>query len=151
GAPARRSLFFFAGSLRLAGQPLLSAWVRSSRFTGGKMRKLFLSTLAWLFLAAPVMAQSAPVPAVSPVPPDLLATPPSSEQHRPDLPSLEAIENELRARLGRAGFSDIEMIPTSFLVRAKDAAGNSVVLVISPDSVAELKQNDTTNGAAPRD
>jgi len=115
------------------------------------MRKLFLSTLAWLFLAAPVMAQSAPVPAVSPVPPDLLATPPGSEQHRPDLPSLEAIENELRARLGRAGFSDIEMIPTSFLVRAKDAAGNSVVLVISPDSVAELKQNDTTNGAAPRD
>ena len=86
------------------------------------MRKLLLSTLSWLLFVAPVMAQTAPFPVVSPVPPDLLATPPSSEQHRPDLPTLEAIENELRARLGRAGFTDIEMIPTSFLVRAKDAS-----------------------------
>ena len=104
------------------------------------MRKLLLSTLTWLLFVAPVMAQSTPVPAVSPVPPDLLATPPSAEQHQPGLPTLESIENELRARLGRAGFNDIEMIPTSFLVRAKEAAGNSVVLVLSPDSFAELKQ-----------
>jgi hypothetical protein len=78
------------------------------------------------------------------VPPDVLATPPNSEQHQPDMPTLEWIENELRTRLARAGFTDIEMIPTSFLVRAKDAAGNSVMLVLSPDSSVELKQ------AAPR-
>jgi len=108
------------------------------------MRKLLLSSLAWLVFVAPIMAQSTPVPAVSPVPPDVLATPPNSEQHQPDMPTLESIENELRARLGRAGFTDIEMIPTSFLVRAKDAGGNFVMLVLSPDSSVELKQ------AAPR-
>ena len=104
------------------------------------MRQLLFSTLAWLAFVAPVMAQSPAVPTVSPLPPDLLETPPGSEQHRPDMPTLEAIGNELRARLSRAGFTDIEMIPTSFLVRAKDADGKSVVLVLSPDSFAELKQ-----------
>jgi len=114
------------------------------------MRKPFLSTFAGLIFVAPAMAQSV-IPSVSPVPPDL-ATPPSAEErHQPDMPTLESIENELRARLARAGFTDIEMIPTSFLVRAKDAAGNSVMLVLSPDSAAELKQDGTANSAAPPD
>jgi|SRR5262245_12895410 len=113
------------------------------------MREPFLSTFAVLVFVAPVMAQSA-IPSVSPVPPDL-ATPPSAECHQQDMPTLESIENELRARLARAGFTDIEMIPTSFLVRAKDAAGNSVMLVLSPDSAAELKQDGSPNSAAPPD
>jgi hypothetical protein len=64
-----------------------------------------------------------------------------------------SIEDALRTRLGRAGYTDIEMVPTSFLVRAKDAKGNPVIIEVSPDSATELKvapqdgQDDT--GAAP--
>jgi hypothetical protein len=52
----------------------------------------------------------------------------------------------LRTRLAHAGFTDIEMVPTSFLVRAKDADGNSVTLVLSPDSVAEFKSVPSQDG-----
>jgi len=121
-----------------------------------RMRKLLLSTLVSLGCVAPVMAEEAPQRAVSPVPPDLATPAPSPSQQQKDTQSIEAIEEGLRTRLARAGFTDIEMVPTSFLVRAKEAAGNAVMLVVSPDSVAELKQappqdgeDDTTGMATP--
>jgi hypothetical protein len=37
-----------------------------------------------------------------------------------------------------AGFTDIRVMPESFLVRAKDKRGRPVMMVINPDSVAEV-------------
>jgi len=112
------------------------------------MRKALASTLAWLVCATPVMAQDAAQPVVSPAPEDLLTPAPNTNQQQKDThgrqpmgtPTIQSIEDGLRKRLARAGFTDIEMIPTSFLVRAKDAHGNAVMLVLSPDTVAEYKQ-----------
>jgi hypothetical protein len=118
------------------------------------MRKLLASTLVGIACVTPVMAQDAPQPAVSPVPQDLVTPAPKPTQQQKDAQSIQAIEDGLRMRLAHAGFTDIEMIPTSFLVRAKDANGNAVMLVLSPDSAAELKQapaqdgDDETTGSA---
>jgi DNA-nicking Smr family endonuclease len=54
-----------------------------------------------------------------------------------------AIEQSVQARLGLAGYTDIQMLPTSFLVRAKDRDGNSVTLVLGPESMTQ------SNDAAP--
>jgi len=46
----------------------------------------------------------------------------------------------LRADLAKA-FTDITIMPTSFLVRAKDSRGNSVMMVINPDTSAEVTEH----------
>jgi hypothetical protein len=127
-----------------------------------RMRKFIVSTLALAAVASPVMAQSAQ--AVSPVPEDLAAPAAranqkgaqikpqkeagkSNQQPQPsqaDQPvTAQSVEDGLRTRLAHAGFTDIEMLPTSFLVRAKDANGNPVMLVLSPGSAAEFMQGGT--------
>jgi hypothetical protein len=62
----------------------------------------------------------------------------------------------LRAELTKAGYTDINIMPTSFMVRAKDSQGNPVMMAISPDSVTAIMQenaNANTNrnaaGATP--
>lgn len=66
------------------------------------------------------------------------------------------IGDALRADLTKAGYTDINIMPTSFMVRAKDSQGNPVMMAISPDSVTAIMQEDAeanTNrnatGAAP--
>jgi hypothetical protein len=46
----------------------------------------------------------------------------------------------LRADLAKAGFTDITITPSSFLVRAKDSRENPVMLVIDPAEAAEPPQ-----------
>ncbi len=46
-----------------------------------------------------------------------------------------AIRQQIQTDLSQAGFTDIKMMPESFLVRAKDKRGNPVMMVINPDSV----------------
>jgi hypothetical protein len=129
-----------------------------------KMRKVIVSTFVWLVCVVPAIAQDAQQPTPSPTSrnqpataanPDQQqnpasreqgATVPNADQQHNDVPSTQFVEDALRTRLARAGFSDIEMMPTSFLVRAKDANGNPVMLVLSPDSVTELKQGAPQNG-----
>jgi hypothetical protein len=50
------------------------------------------------------------------------------------------IGSALRAELTKAGYTDINIMPTSFMVRAKDSQGNPVMMVISPDSVTAIQQ-----------
>jgi hypothetical protein len=124
------------------------------------MRKFVVATFVCLACVMPIMAQG--VQAVSPVPEDLATPAPvpdanqqpkdaQNQQHREGV-TAQLVEDGLRTRLAHAGFTDIEMIPTSFLVRAKDADGNSVMLVLSPDTVAEFKQRapqDDQDDSAP--
>lgn len=62
----------------------------------------------------------------------------------------QQIRQQIRKNLAQAGFSDIQLMPSSFLVRAKDKNGNSVMMVISPHSVASVtkvpRQGNSTTG-----
>ena len=50
----------------------------------------------------------------------------------------EPLRQQVRDNLAKAGFSDIHIMPTSFMVRAKDQSGNPVMMVINPDSFTEV-------------
>jgi hypothetical protein len=50
------------------------------------------------------------------------------------------IRQQVKKNLQDAGFSDINIMPSSFLVRAKDKSGNPVMMVINPDSITTLTQ-----------
>jgi hypothetical protein len=54
---------------------------------------------------------------------------------------------DLRNMLQKSGYTDIRVAPTSFMVRAKDSDGNTVVMSISPDSFTEFTGVNTTNGS----
>lgn len=64
-------------------------------------------------------------------------------------PAAMHIAQKMRTDLGKAGFTDIHIMPSSFLVRAKDSSGNPVMMVINPDSVTEItEQNSGANNSA---
>jgi len=99
------------------------------------VRKLLVSTLVSLVFIAPVRAQDLLQPGVTAMPPQLETPAPGSDQ-REKPKGTQRVEDALRSRLARAGFTDIEVMATSFLVQAKDADGNPVMLMFSPEPVA---------------
>lgn len=48
------------------------------------------------------------------------------------------VSQKLRDDLTKAGFTNITIMPSSFLVRAKDSQGNPMIMVINPDSVTAV-------------
>ena len=59
------------------------------------------------------------------------------------------ISQKLRNDLTNAGFTDIRIMPESFMVRAKDSQGNPVMMVINPDSVTAITEEvQSTNSAS---
>jgi hypothetical protein len=62
----------------------------------------------------------------------------------------EPLRQQVRDNLTRAGFTDIKIMPTSFLVRAKDQSGNPVMMVMNPDSFSEVTTLPATNGNPPK-
>lgn len=62
---------------------------------------------------------------------------------------LQSIQQQLRQNLQRAGFTDVQVMPSSFLVRAKDPGGNPVMMVINPDSVTAVTESDVGTPAIP--
>ena len=96
-------------------------------------------------LATPSFAASAGAPAGtnaagSNANPTMSAAPNGAGMH---------IAQKMKDDLGKAGFTDIRIMPSSFLVRAKDSSGNPVMMVINPDSVTEItEQNLGTNANA---
>ena len=59
------------------------------------------------------------------------------------------IGQRLRADLGKAGYTDITIMPSSFIVHAKDSQGNPVMMVVSPDSVTAItEENARANSAS---
>ena len=43
------------------------------------------------------------------------------------------VAQKLRSDLGKAGYTNITIMPSSFIVRAKNSEGSPVMMVISPD------------------
>jgi hypothetical protein len=87
------------------------------------MRRMLILILVPLGWAMPASAQNSP--------PDQAAQPAPACQ----APSAQSIGQNIRADLARAGYRDIQMVPDSFVVRAKDPTGASVMMVLSPNSI----------------
>ena len=58
----------------------------------------------------------------------------------------QSIPQQVKNNLEQAGFSDIKIMPQSFLVRAKDKNGDPVMMVINPDSVVAVTEYNGANG-----
>jgi hypothetical protein len=58
------------------------------------------------------------------------------QQQNPPQPG--QIQENIRQNLQAAGFTDIRMMPSSFMVRAKDRDGNPVMMLINPDSIEAM-------------
>lgn len=97
------------------------------------MRAILLASAAVLALSQIASAQD-----VNNSQPPATANQTASKQH---------LGADLRNMLQKSGYTDIRVAPTSFMVRAKDADGNPVVMSISPDSFTELTGVSTTNGS----
>jgi hypothetical protein len=80
-----------------------------------------------------------------------LAQGPASSRDQPQSSSEDAqpIQQQVQNNLQQAGFTDIQIMPSSFLVRAKDSAGNPVIMVISPDSVTAVTEISAPAGISP--
>ena len=88
------------------------------------MRLLALVTV-FPFLVAPAFAQSSGQ---------------NQQQTQINPADTQTIQQQVRENLQQAGFTDIKIMPSSFLVRAKDRAGNPVMMVINPDSVTAVTE-----------
>lgn len=49
-----------------------------------------------------------------------------------------ALQQQVTQNLQQSGFTDIKIMPDSFLVQAKDKSGNPITMMINPDSVTEV-------------
>jgi hypothetical protein len=102
--------------------------------------RLLAAIAVFPFFVAPALAQST----------DL-----NQQQSRPNAADTQSIQTQVRDNLQQAGFTDIKIMPSSFLVQAKDRAGNPVMMVINPDSVTAVtemgagsQQGGAANGGA---
>ena len=48
------------------------------------------------------------------------------------------VQQDLKQDLTKAGYTDVNIMPGSFLVMAKDSKGNPVQMVVSPHSVTAI-------------
>ena len=61
----------------------------------------------------------------------------------------QSLQQQVNQNLQQAGFTDIKIMPESFLVRAKDKSGHPVMMIINPDSVTAVTEYNGSVGAAP--
>ena len=60
----------------------------------------------------------------------------------------KALGAGMEATLRKAGFTDLQILPNSILVRARDKAGNPVAMVLNPGSMTEVVTLDPQSGSA---
>lgn len=60
----------------------------------------------------------------------------------------QALSADMERQLRKAGFTDLEILPNSILVRARDKAGNPVAMVLNPHSMTEMVTLDPHSGPA---
>jgi hypothetical protein len=74
-----------------------------------------------------------------------------STQTTPDAQVPPHMSQKLHDDLTRAGFTDITIMPASLIVRAKDAQGNSIMMVINPDSLTDVAEHTQGTAAKPKE
>ena len=112
-----------------------------------KMRVVLFCSALPLALAASAFAQQPGAPqSQNPgqqTQPQTFGQPGQQAQQNAAQPS--QIQAKIRQNLQAAGFTDIHMMPSSFMVRAKDKDGNPVMMVINPDSIEAVTFEGVTN------
>ncbi len=97
--------------------------------------------------------------AFSQAPPSPPAPRPSAQEHDAQSQTKQQpIQQQVQDNLKQAGYTDIKVMPESFLVRAKDKSGNPVMMVINPDfhhgrngtQSAQLQQYDNRASSDPK-
>jgi PRC-barrel domain len=81
--------------------------------------------------------------------PNTSAVPPSANSASTN--TATPLRDNIRGMLRKSGFTDISMMPSSFMIRAKDQQGNPVVMSVSPDSVTEISELGTSGAREPGD
>ncbi len=66
------------------------------------------------------------------------ATPTTKDSSNAAPPDTTQIEQQLHQDLSKAGYTDIKIMPGSFLVQAKDKQGSETEMMISPHSMTEV-------------
>ena len=92
---------------------------------------LFALLLSCGFAGSAAAATTSPAPAGSG----------SGQDAAPNAPAPTQLSQRLRNDLAKAGFTDITIMSSSFLVRAKDSRGNPVMMVINPDAPTEVTEH----------
>jgi len=59
-----------------------------------------------------------------------------------------SLRQDLQNDLQHAGFSNVRVMPDSFLVQAKDKSGDPIAMIINPNSMTEIIDEGTVNEAA---
>ncbi len=107
------------------------------------MRSLVLGAGLTLALAAPAMAQNPSMENPSTQNPSTqnpTVQNPGAEQSTSPDQSSSTIQRQVQKNLSAAGYTDIRVMPRSFLVQATDPNGNPTMMIISPNSVTAVKQ-----------
>ncbi len=60
----------------------------------------------------------------------------------------KVLSDGMAATLRKAGFTELQILPNSILVRAKDKAGNPVAMILNPGSMTEVVTLDPQSGSA---
>jgi hypothetical protein len=102
--------------------------------------RILTAVAATVLLVSPALAQNASSQAQQTNPAQGLQNTIAPQQQGPTA----EIAQQIRSNLENAGFKDIKLMPSSFLVRALDQNDNPVMMVINPDSVTELHPRDNT-------
>lgn len=97
------------------------------------MRRSILTAGAVLLLCGTAAIAETATPNTPPVTP--IANSPASNAN-----SAGALRGHIHDMLQQSGFSDIQVMPSSFMIRAKDKDGNPVVMSVSPESVTEVSE-----------
>jgi len=108
------------------------------------MKTIWMATATGVLLSSAAMAQTS---ATTPAPAQ--ATQPQATQAQPQVTQAQpqvsgtatpnaSPRQQIKANLLQAGFTDVTVVPESFLVQAKDKSGNPVIMMIKPDSVTGI-------------
>ncbi len=102
--------------------------------------KALLALVLCAGFALPVAAQQTQTPPAGTPAPSQQASASKNE-------SAQAIQARLTQDLDKAGYTNVQVMPDSFLVRAKDKAGHPVMMVINPDSITAVTAMNQPNGS----
>jgi hypothetical protein len=105
------------------------------------MRKSLALALALASLALPLTAQIAAAQNN-----EQGSARPNAGQSSSQDASPQALPQRLQTTLREAGFTDVEVMPSSFLVKAKDQQGHPIMMVINPDSLTVVTAISETPG-----
>jgi sporulation protein YlmC with PRC-barrel domain len=112
------------------------------------MRAFLIAGASLMVLSSAALAQNTNTTTSGMTQKDTAAPKEISSQNQPS----QHLRANLRSMLEKSGYKDIQVMPSSFVVHARDSEGNPVVMSVSPDSFAEVTDLNasasTTTGTA---